>query len=157
MQTQNNAMRPEFAATLAIGEWDKFDSVEVHPVHEDEEGNCEICDAEDAHFWSVYGHFRTGGLECFVDVDTEEEAIRVAAEVENLIRKAGTLEFVRFTHNGTTNYYHCDCGAAWMIETCCECGDACPECDTICAPTSSHHEHACTNPDCDLGSIGKPT
>lgn len=71
------------------------DGLEIHPVrdlfwNDDEEGTrpfqgdphrktcCEVCQPEKAHFWSVYGHCRTGGVECFDDFPTEAEARRFA-------------------------------------------------------------------------------
>jgi hypothetical protein len=55
-----------------------FDAIEVHPCcvvgFADGLDIVETCDREDAHFWSVYGHHRTGGIECFEDFATEAEA-----------------------------------------------------------------------------------
>jgi hypothetical protein len=55
-----------------------FDAVEVHPccVVGFADGNelVETCKPDDAQFWSVYGHCRSGGLECFEDFPTEIEA-----------------------------------------------------------------------------------
>lgn len=66
-------------------EINRYDAVEVHPVREypDTEGGtfCEQCEPEEAHFWSVYGHLKEGGLECFEDFETEEKAEAFAAKL----------------------------------------------------------------------------
>jgi hypothetical protein len=56
-----------------------FDALEIHPcmvVGTDSLDNriVEQCDPEDAHFWSVFGHLRTGGTDDFEDFSTEAEA-----------------------------------------------------------------------------------
>lgn len=73
-----------------------YDALEVHPVrdinwNEDEQGErpfspiddnetwCEPCRSEEAHFWSVYGHLKEGGMLCFEDFATEAEARAFAA------------------------------------------------------------------------------
>jgi hypothetical protein len=43
--------------------------------------SCRDVEPEDAHFWSVYGHHVTGGLECFEDFPTEAEAEAFAARL----------------------------------------------------------------------------
>jgi hypothetical protein len=59
-----------------------FDAIEVHPccVVGFADG-VEMCEPEDAHFWSVYGHHVTGGLDCFEDFPTEAEAEAFAARL----------------------------------------------------------------------------
>jgi hypothetical protein len=56
----------------------EFDGLEIHPVRECTEDDrftyCEPCSPEKADFWSVYGHLREGGVECFEDFKTEAEA-----------------------------------------------------------------------------------
>jgi hypothetical protein len=57
-----------------------FDALEIHPcvgVGTDSLDNLivEQCEPEDAHFWSVFGHLRTGGTDDFEDFATEAEAI----------------------------------------------------------------------------------
>lgn len=71
------------------------DALEIHPVcdlnwndeeqgprpfsaSDDNETHCESCDRDKAHFWSVFGHLKTGGLTCFEDFATEAEAIAFA-------------------------------------------------------------------------------
>src|ERR1700677_1039339 len=56
-----------------------FDAIEIHPcmvIGNDSMGNeiVEPCEPEDAHFWTVYGHLRTGGVDAFEDFATEAEA-----------------------------------------------------------------------------------
>jgi hypothetical protein len=50
-------------------------------AHDDHEAHCETCDADKAHFWSVYGHLKTGGLTCFADFATEAEAVAFAEKL----------------------------------------------------------------------------
>jgi hypothetical protein len=87
MSAPLNPIAAAFAATpwwmLAIR---NFDAVEVHPccVVGMAAGGPEIvetCPPEDAHFWSVYGHYVTGGLDCFEDFPTEAEAEAFAARL----------------------------------------------------------------------------
>lgn len=57
-----------------------FDALEIHPcavIERDADGTeyIEQCEAEEAHFWTVYGHCRTGGLDAFEDFRTEAEAV----------------------------------------------------------------------------------
>lgn len=61
----------------------RFDGLEVSPcavVGETAYGQIvEPCDdPADAHFWSVYGHYRAGRVECLADFPTEIEARRWA-------------------------------------------------------------------------------
>jgi hypothetical protein len=60
---------------LSISE---FDAIEVHPCcvvgFADGLEIVETCEPEDAHFWSAYGHYRTGGVACLEDFATEAEA-----------------------------------------------------------------------------------
>lgn len=44
----------------------------------DNDSWCETCDRDKAHFWSVFGHLKTGGLTCFEDFATEAEATAFA-------------------------------------------------------------------------------
>ena len=79
----------------------KFDAIEVHPVcdlnwNDEEEGlrpfrgdperetHCEQCQPHEAHFWSVYGHLKEGGLECFEDFATREEAETFAEKLQSV-------------------------------------------------------------------------
>lgn len=56
-----------------------FDGLEMHPVQvltneQDGSSHCEQCEPDEAHFWSVYGHLRAGGVLCFEDFATEAQA-----------------------------------------------------------------------------------
>jgi hypothetical protein len=52
-----------------------YDALEVHPCCAISDANAvEICQPDDAAFWSVYGHCRTGGIEFLEDFATEAEA-----------------------------------------------------------------------------------
>ena len=42
---------------------------------------CETCNQDKAHFWSVFGHLKTGGLTCLEDFATEAEAIAFAEKL----------------------------------------------------------------------------
>jgi len=76
----------------------RFDGIEIHPVRDhfwndddmgprpfcipdDHETQCEPCEPHEAHFWSVYGHLITGGVECLEDFETEAEARRSAEQI----------------------------------------------------------------------------
>ncbi len=55
-----------------------FDGLEIHPVQEltdESDGSqyCEQCEPSEAHFWSVYGHLKEGGVLCIEDFATEAE------------------------------------------------------------------------------------
>jgi len=57
-----------------------FDALEIHPcavVGNDSMGGelVEPCEPDDAHFWTVYGHHRTGGVDPLEDFATEAEAV----------------------------------------------------------------------------------
>lgn len=65
-------------AHIAARIWD-FDALEIQPcavVAIDENGSeiLEPCQPEDAFLWTVYGHFRSGGVDDLKDFATEEEA-----------------------------------------------------------------------------------
>ena len=57
-----------------------FDALEIHPctvIGNDSMDNAivEQSEPEDAHFWCVFGHLCTGGLDEIADFSTEAEAI----------------------------------------------------------------------------------
>lgn len=57
----------------------EFDNYEIWPctlLNPSNPTSCNRCDADnpDIAFWSVYGHFKTGGLDCISDHETFEEA-----------------------------------------------------------------------------------
>lgn len=59
------------------------DGLEVHPFREDKEEKtgdsyAEVCEPGEAHFWSVCGHLKEGGMTCLQDFATEVEAIAFA-------------------------------------------------------------------------------
>jgi hypothetical protein len=56
-----------------------FDALEIHPclvIGNDSLNNqiVEQCETTEAHFWTVYVHLRTGGVDAFEDFSTEAEA-----------------------------------------------------------------------------------
>ena len=64
----------------------QYDGLEISPVREFKdaasgESHCERCEADQAHFWSVFGHLIEGGSTCFDDFGSEEEAREFAAEL----------------------------------------------------------------------------
>ncbi len=71
-----------------------WDEVKQGPRPFDPNGDndswCEPCNANQAHFWSLFGHLKTGGLTCFEDFATEAEAIAFAEKLyrayQHLIR-----------------------------------------------------------------------
>ena len=70
-----NALTPHWMRNIA-----DFDALEIHPcavVGRDASGTdfVEQCEPEQAHFWTVYGHCRTGGLHAFEDFPKETEAV----------------------------------------------------------------------------------
>jgi hypothetical protein len=61
----------------------KWDAVEVHPVWQDENGNCDVVDEGNETFWSVYLHQVQGGVLCVADLPTKELALKLAELIEN--------------------------------------------------------------------------
>ena len=70
---------PEQAAT-------PWDDVEVHPVHMDEQNNCDVCEEGQETFWSVYLHQKEGGVNCIADLPTKEMAYKLASLIETLVK-----------------------------------------------------------------------
>lgn len=75
---------PIDAAETLTPDWmldiQSFDALEIHPcalVAIDGDGTeiVEQCEPEQAHFWTVYGHYRAGGVDAFEDFATEAEAV----------------------------------------------------------------------------------
>jgi len=57
-----------------------FDALEIEPCVVVGHGGLhseivEPCEPQDAHFWTVYGHFRTGGVDALDDFPTKAEAL----------------------------------------------------------------------------------
>ena len=57
-----------------------FDALEIQPCVVVGHGSLndeivEQCEPKDAHFWCVFGHYRTGGVDDFEDFASEAEAI----------------------------------------------------------------------------------
>jgi len=70
-----NALTPNWMRSIK-----EFDALEIHPcavVGCDSSATefVEQCEPEQAHFWTVYGHYRSGGLDAFEDFSTEAEAV----------------------------------------------------------------------------------
>lgn len=70
-----NALTPAWMRRIR-----EFDALEIHPctvIGHDSTGAkiVEQCEPEDAHFWTVFGHLRAGGLDDFEDFATEAEAL----------------------------------------------------------------------------------
>ena len=70
---------PITAAFAATPHWmlniRAFDGLEIQPcqiIERDSQGKetVEPCEPEEADFWTVYGHYRTGGVDAFEDFPT---------------------------------------------------------------------------------------
>jgi len=71
---------PEFIPEAAESYWD---DIELHAVKEIKKGVCETTEEGDEDFWSVYFHQINGGLKCVADLNTKEEAKKLAQLLEN--------------------------------------------------------------------------
>jgi hypothetical protein len=76
------ALTPEWMLRIR-----EFDDLEIQPcmvvsVTDDVE-NVEPCEPQDAHFWTVYGHWATGGVDAFEDFATEAEAMVFAQRLRD--------------------------------------------------------------------------
>lgn len=59
-----------------------FDRIEIHPVYQTKDFS-EICKEEDANLYSVYGHYRKGGIECLEDFRNRAEADNLKLKLES--------------------------------------------------------------------------
>ena len=96
-----NDISPIDAAKALTPKWMQsirdFDALEVQPCvivgNSAFEEIVEPCRPEDAHFWTVYGHLRSGGVNAFEDFATEAEAVafhdRVIAIYPHLAGREG--------------------------------------------------------------------
>jgi hypothetical protein len=84
MTHSQTPVSPIDAANALMPRWMRnirdFDALEIHPcavTGTDSLDNpiTEQCEPEDAHFWCVFGHLRTGGADDFEDFATRAEAI----------------------------------------------------------------------------------
>jgi hypothetical protein len=69
-----NALTPHWMRNIQ-----DFDGLEIHPcaiIGRDSNGTelVETCTPDEADFWTVYGHYRTGGVDAFEDFPTEAKA-----------------------------------------------------------------------------------
>lgn len=65
-----------------------FNGLEIAPIKEYEENGqkfAEVCEPEEAEFWSVYVHLTEGGAMCIADVTSLEEAEKLAEFLKNLV------------------------------------------------------------------------
>lgn len=93
-------------------QWDCF---EIQPIKEFE-GVCEVCDPEEAEFWSVYVHLVRGGVDCIADVPGEKHAYELVAMLESVVRNKkpsvdvdyGYLEIFFEVNDAIFNAYHKD-------------------------------------------------
>lgn len=85
--TTHDGHAPASPAPWWVRELPLCDGLEVHPVcdlyagEDTDETCCEICEPEEAHFWSVYGHLQAGGINCLADFDTRAEAYAFAKKL----------------------------------------------------------------------------
>jgi hypothetical protein len=63
-----------------------WDDVEIQPVSEDEQGNCDVCNEGEETFWSVYLHQVEGGVKCIADLPTKALAEQLAALITNAVK-----------------------------------------------------------------------
>lgn len=73
--------------------WEKqipeFDGLEIKPCREElfedepDKNYVEPCEPHEAHFWTVYGHFKTGGCNALEDFETKAKAEEFAAKLLN--------------------------------------------------------------------------
>ena len=74
---------------------DGFNGMEVNGCILLPGGVCEVCLDEDlAEFWTVYGHWRTGGVRALWDCPTKQEAHDLARKCEEELRQENILEFL---------------------------------------------------------------
>lgn len=102
---KNIDFNPEQAVT-------KWNDIEVSPVRE-YEGNCEVCEEQDAEFWSVYLRQVEGHVKCIADLPSQE----LALSLEQLIRSAVVSHEqapVSVKDNGV--YKYLDCSTAHITE-----------------------------------------
>ncbi len=64
-------------------DFSRFDGLEVSPVQKTDEINVERISRQELSctnnvFWSVYGHFHEGHVECLKDFKTEKDAMKFA-------------------------------------------------------------------------------
>lgn len=74
-------MKTRFYPEEAKSNWD---AVEVNPVFEDENGNCDVVDEGQESYWSVYLHQVEGGVKCIADLPTKD----LANDFSKLIKEA---------------------------------------------------------------------
>jgi hypothetical protein len=79
----SNDISPVDAANAITPDWMRnihdYDALEIQPcaiIGNDSMDNpiAEPCEPQDAMFWTVYGHYRSGGVNDFEDFSTEAEA-----------------------------------------------------------------------------------
>jgi hypothetical protein len=83
MTKPTDGISPIDAANAITPDWMRnihdFDALEIQPCavvgHDSMDTEIvEPCEPEDASFWTVYGHYRSGGVNAFQDFPTEAEA-----------------------------------------------------------------------------------
>ncbi len=83
MTTSPKSISPIEAAFALTPRWmlniRQFDALEIHSckvIGKDSSGKdiVEQCSDEEAQFWTVFGHIKTGGVDDFEDFGTEAEA-----------------------------------------------------------------------------------
>ncbi len=81
----NPIERAKSLTPLWMRDIQQFDGLEIHPCrteHAEDGGTfIEQCEPESAEFWSVFGHYKTGGVSCFEDFPTEAQARAFAARL----------------------------------------------------------------------------
>lgn len=65
-----------------------YDGLEIlpcrsEPLNEAGETYTEPCEPKEVHFWTVYGHYKSGGCEAFEDFETAAKALEFAEDLQN--------------------------------------------------------------------------
>lgn len=66
----------------AIPPWD---DIEIQPCREVDDSTIEVCEPEDAQFWSVYLRQVSGGVQCIADVAGRKEAVALSDLIKNAV------------------------------------------------------------------------
>lgn len=78
----------ELTVLPAVSMRDGFDGYEIKLVAEYQFGHCEPVDEfdeeADKHFWTLYGHLPTGGVEAISDVCSRDQAVRLYQLIDPL-------------------------------------------------------------------------
>lgn len=77
---------------------DPINSIEVQPIVQLEGGFCEVCDPEQADFYSVFVHKTAGEVICIADCTDSKTACEFAALLETIIAASKPANEFLFCH-----------------------------------------------------------